>query len=138
MLLASMALAAAFQAQLSTSSGITGKGNGGIRVTSAQQAFITDDDGRTCKTRAPAHAYVRVRRAVAAARPESWSATYGAPEPDSQHVRYAFEFRRGKSAKSVEWSDEAQDDLPADLKHLVDMLLDLQTQALPSCMHRYR
>lgn len=138
MLLALLAAAMSFQAQLSTSAGLTGSGNGGVRVTSAKKAFITDDHGQTCQTKAPAHAFVRVRDAVAKARPEKWNPAYGGPETDSHHARYSFELRRGKAVRTVQWSDEAQDELPGDLKHLVDMLLDLQTQALPSCMHSYR
>ena|SRR5437762_2714065 len=138
MVVTAMVIAASFQVQLSTSGGVTGKGHGGVRVTSAAKAFITDDAGRTCQTAAPSHALVRVRRAVARARPEKWNEKYGGVEADPNHARYSLELRRGKTVKAVQWTDEADQDLPADLLKLVDMLLDLQNQALPRCMDSYR
>ena len=79
-----------------------------------------------------------MRRAVARARPEKWNEKYGGVEADPNHARYSLELRRGKTVKAVQWTDEADQDLPADLLKLVDMLLDLQNQALPRCMDSYR
>jgi RNA polymerase sigma-70 factor (ECF subfamily) len=124
-------IAAAVLLQLTTSGGITGKGNGRSTIYKDYAAVYETPDGRTCRQKMTADEKTRLHTVIGHSRPESWRANRISAGPDE--VVFTLVYRGGRKPRTVRWTDRASEGLPVSVTILIHELDELRDSALGAC-----
>jgi hypothetical protein len=110
-----------WEASIQSSGGITGRGNGGLLVTSDGILAVTTPNGKVCEFDVPPQP--ELDELIARARPQRWSESYEGPCADCFDWRLTL--TRGEHTYTTSWNDVASG-RPPDLVRLANELLDLE------------
>lgn len=102
--------------RLSSSGGITGRGDGSVSIDSDGQVEKTTPNGAICRGTVEDDLLETLESAIAAARPGGWRGQYFI-EGGADFFTYSLTMEiDGKEQRGVEWNDGVE--LPADLQKL--------------------
>lgn len=124
-------MAAAVLLELTTSGGISGKGNGRTTISSDYSAVYETVDGQKCRRKLTADEATRLRTVIAHSRPDTWRAKTVAPHPDE--LVFTLRHRGGRKPRLARWTDHLVDSLPLPLSILIHELDELRSSALEAC-----
>ena len=134
-----MATKAAWTIEIETSGGFSGRGTGGVSLSSDGRAQASTET-LTCQGRLTTAELKTIGRLIGRARPEKWRPSY--TRPDNPHGR-ADQFRYTLSLSvSTEgnlkryetfWYDETGGELPSDLRSLGEAVWAARERIIASC-----
>ena len=123
--------------RVTTSGGFTGRGRGGVRVSSegkleAGKTAFPGTVPRSCEYQLSAEELTGIAASVAASKPDGWGAAgQKGAAPDA--FGYRLELRQGERTHDATWYDNTRESLPADLKQLYDGVAAAWKRALAAC-----
>ncbi|HEX8617043.1 MAG TPA: hypothetical protein VF911_05590 [Thermoanaerobaculia bacterium] len=105
--------------QVTTSGGITGRGNGSWAIASDGKVAVTSMSGKSCAFDATAEQRARFGSLLANARPDTWSASYAPENRCCDRIEYTMTIEESGKQRKVEWIDDPLP-MPRDLSAIVN------------------
>ncbi|GEJ56904.1 hypothetical protein [Anaeromyxobacter diazotrophicus] len=143
-LLAALALAAAppaWRVEVATLGGLSGRGAGAVKISSAGEVEVVAPSGQRCRSQLAPAELARLARAVRRARPARWRPRYYLPDNptgccDQTATTLALLHGPRAAPRAVTgWYDESRQLVPADALALHDAALDVAASQ-PGCFSR--
>ena len=106
---------------VTTSGGITGRGNGGWGIDSDGKISVTTIGGRTCTFDATPAERERFDAILANARPNSWKDSYVPEDNCCDRIEYRLTVVRAGEERKIVWIDDPLP-MPKDLQAIADAL----------------
>ncbi|HYK00223.1 MAG TPA: hypothetical protein VE974_00605 [Thermoanaerobaculia bacterium] len=106
---------------ITTSGGITGRGNGSWAINSDGKVEITAFGGRSCTFDATAEELTRFTNLLAKARRDQWKESYAPEDRCCDRIEYILTIDEAGSQRTVEWIDDPLP-MPADLTAIVNAM----------------
>ncbi|HYO77358.1 MAG TPA: hypothetical protein VE010_12915 [Thermoanaerobaculia bacterium] len=121
---------------VTTSGGITGRGNGGWAIDDEGKIAVTSMGGKRCAFEATAAERSRFDTLFAKARPETWRTSYVPENPCCDRIEYTMTIDHGGTQREVKWVDDPAP-MPADLEAIVNAVIgvpSVRTEYGDKCM----
>jgi hypothetical protein len=112
---------APWRIEVTTSGGITGRGNGSWAIASDGKIAVTNMSGKSCSFDATAAERTRFETLLTNARPDTWDASYAPENRCCDRIEYVMTVDEGGVQKKVEWIDDPRP-MPKDLAALVQAM----------------
>jgi hypothetical protein len=106
---------------ITSSGGITGRGNGGWAIDSDGKIEITSFGGKSCTFEATAEERARFSSLLANARTDTWKASYAPEDRCCDRIEYILTIDQSGGQRKVEWIDDPLP-MPADLSAIVNAM----------------
>ena len=107
---------------VTTSGGITGRGNGGWTIDHEGKIAVTAMSGTRCAFEATAADRTRFEKLFANARPETWRTSYVPEDSCCDRIEYTMTIEHGGTQREVKWVDDPAP-MPADLAAIVSAVI---------------
>ena len=120
---------------IETSGGITGRGLGSARVTSAGQVSATDMS-RACEDAASPDRIAAIRSAIARSEPERWNEAYLDPQNphgNADMIEYVLTVSSGDRKHTTRWYDGTRGAVPTSIQALSDRVWEARASLLETC-----
>lgn len=121
----STAPATPWKLELTTSGGITGRGNGSVSLDSAGALAITTIANKSCSFDASADELRRFTELLAAAHPERWNESYAPENKCCDRIEYTLRYDAAGKMTETSWIDDPLP-MPADLTAVTEALSALK------------
>jgi hypothetical protein len=126
--------------EFESSGGFSGKGNGGVVVSSGGKVSASSPARRGCEGELLAEEKESIEKIISQANPRSWRKSYarpGNPHGSADQFMYAIKITvtgaDGAHTYETSWYDETQDILPSDLGSLVKALWKIRDRVVAKC-----
>jgi hypothetical protein len=106
---------------ITTSGGITGRGNGSWSIDSDGKVEVTAFGGRSCTFDATAEERARFTNLLGAARPDTWKDSYAPEDRCCDRIEYILTIDQKGAQRKVEWIDDPLP-MPADLQGIINAM----------------
>ncbi|HYP18101.1 MAG TPA: hypothetical protein VEQ65_12890 [Opitutus sp.] len=126
-----------WRVEVTTSGGITGRGNGGWGIDSEGKISVTAMNRRTCTYDATPEELRRFETLLANARPETWKDSYVPEDNCCDRIEYRMTVVRGDQERKIVWIDDPMPmpkDLDAIAKAVTGVAPSLRTEYGPQCI----
>lgn len=111
--------------ELTSSGGLTGRGNGAVVIDSNGAVAITDSGGKRCTFTATADELRRIEALVAESQPGTWNPSYKPENTCCDRFEYALKLERDGKTYTTEWIDDPLP-MPKELTALANAIRSLR------------
>ncbi|MGN6182450.1 MAG: hypothetical protein ACTHQM_02215 [Thermoanaerobaculia bacterium] len=111
--------------EITTSGGLTGRGNGSTSISSSGAITITTIANKSCSFDASADELRRFTSLLADARTDAWKENYAPENPCCDRIEYALTYDAAGAVKKVTWVDDPLP-MPKDLKGIIEAMQSLR------------
>lgn len=110
--------ASPWRIEVTTSGGITGRGNGSWAISSDGKVAITSFGGKSCSFEATAEERARFEKLLGDAQPDTWKESYAPDDRCCDRIEYVMTVDEGGVQRKTSWIDDPAP-MPRDLAALV-------------------
>lgn len=132
--------AASWRIEIETSGGFSGKGVGGVSVSSDRQVSASSEARRACKSDASSEEIKAIEKLISQTKPRQWRKSYARPgNPRGYADQFLYTLKMsitktgGAQSYETSWYDETRDTLPHDLDSLVKELWKIRDRVIAKC-----